>query len=76
MIVFNAIYPTQEQFRALLEGDFTGAVYMVNLLEFKSQAEYEDGRSTDLPGADAYGLCGEQMRVLVFTAPQALKGSY
>ena len=62
MIVSNAVYPTQEQFRALLEGDLTGAVCMVNLLEFKSQAEYGDGRSTDLTGADAYGLCGEQMR--------------
>ena len=54
MIVSNAVYPTQEQFRALLEGDLTGAVCMVNLLEFKSQVENEDGRSTDLTGADAY----------------------
>ena len=67
MIVSNAVYPTQEQFRALLESDFTGAVCMVNLLEFKSQAEYEDGRSTDLTGADAYGLYGEQMRGYVET---------
>ena len=67
MIVSNAVYPTQEQFRALLEGDFTGAVCMVNLLEFKSKVENEDGRSTDLTGADAYGLCGEQMRDFVET---------
>ncbi len=62
MIVSNAVYPTQEQFRALLESDFTGAVCMVNLLEFKAQEKYEDGRPADLTVADAYGLYGEQMR--------------
>lgn len=29
---------------------------MVNLLKFKTQAEYEDGRFTDLTGLEAYGL--------------------
>ena len=38
---------------------------MVNLLKFKTQAEYEDGRFTDLTGLEAYGLCGEQMRRFV-----------
>ncbi len=61
MIVSNAVYPTQEQFSALLESDFTGPVCMVNLLKFKERAEYDDGRSTDLTGAEAYGLYGEQM---------------
>ena len=67
MVVSNAVYPTQEQFRALLESDFTGPVCMVNLLEFKAQAKYEDNRSTDLTGADAYGLYGEQMRGFIET---------
>ena len=65
MIVSNAVYPTQEQFTALLESDFSGPVCMVNLLKFKDQAEYEDGRSTDLTGMDAYGLYGEQMQGFV-----------
>ena len=65
MIVSNAVYPTQEQFVALLESDFTGPVCMVNLLKFKEMAEYEDGRSTDLTGMEAYGLYGEQMHRFV-----------
>jgi hypothetical protein len=64
-IYSNAVYPTQEQFTALLESDFTGPVCMVNLLKFNAQAEYEDGRSTDLTGIDAYRLYGEQMWVFV-----------
>jgi len=56
MIVSNAVYPTQDHFRALLESDFTGPVCLVNLLEFKAQAKYQDDRSTELTGADAYGL--------------------
>ena len=38
---------------------------MVNLLKFKAQAEYEDGRPADLTGIGAYRLYGEQMRVFV-----------
>ena len=43
----------------MLENDFTGPVCRVNLLKFNAQAEYEDGRSTDLTGIDAYRLYGE-----------------
>ena len=38
---------------------------MVNLLKFKAQAEYEDGRPADLTGIGAYRLYGELMRVFV-----------
>ena len=31
---------------------------MVNLLKFKKNAEYEDGRDTDLSGRDAYAIYG------------------
>ena len=31
---------------------------MVNLLKFKEQAEYEDGRETDLSGEEAYAIYG------------------
>ncbi len=65
MIVSNAVYPSGAQLTGLLESDFTGPVCMVNLLKFKAQAEYEDGRPTDLTGIGAYRLYGELMRVFV-----------
>jgi uncharacterized protein (DUF1330 family) len=65
MIVSNAVYPTQEQFEALLESDFSGPVSMLNLLKYKPKAVYDDGRNTDLSGQQAYQLYGDQMRVFV-----------
>ena len=65
MIVSNAVYPTQQQFVALLESNLSGSVCMVNLLKFKDQAKYEDGRSTDLKGNEAYALYGQQMQEFV-----------
>ena len=49
----------------MLGAELEGPDCMVNLLKFKTQAEYEDGRFTDLTGLEAYGLCGEQMRRFV-----------
>lgn len=65
MLVTNAMTPTPEQLRALLESDFTGPVCMVNLLKFKARAEYEDGRETDLTGEQAYREYGKQMAPFV-----------
>lgn len=65
MQVSNAITPTPEQLQALLESDLDGPVSMLNLLKFKARAEYADGRETDLSGAEAYRLYGEQMRTFV-----------
>lgn len=65
MQVSNAVTPTPEQLQALLESDFEGPVSMLNLLKFKTRAEYADGRETDLSGAEAYRLYGEQMRRFV-----------
>jgi len=55
------IYPRPDQIKALLESDLTGPICMLNLLKFKDHAEYEDGRETDLSGAEAYRLYGEKM---------------
>ena len=33
-----------------------GPIYMLNLLKFKENAEYSDGRDTDLTGAEAYAI--------------------
>ena len=35
---------------------------MVNLLKFKDKAEYEDGRETNLTGAEAYLIYGQEVQ--------------
>ena len=59
MEVHNQINPTAQQMNALLEPGHDNPIYMVNLLKFKEQAEYPDGRETDLTGAQAFALYGE-----------------
>ena len=54
MNVSNAVTPTQEQLQNLLDSDFEGPVSMLNLLKFKEHAEYADGRTSELSGAEAY----------------------
>ena len=56
MEVKNSVMPNEEQLKGFFDPDAKGPIYMVNLLKFKSRAEYEDGRETDLTGAEAYGL--------------------
>ena len=56
MEVINKVVPNQEQMRGFLEPGHDGPIYMLNLLKFKEQAEYQDGRDTDLSGAEAYGI--------------------
>ena len=56
MNVENAVTPTPEQIKELIEDGHDRPIYMVNLLKFKEKAEYEDGRETDLTGHEAYGI--------------------
>ena len=56
MEVKNAIEPNEEQMQGFLEGDTESPIEMVNLLKFKDKAEYEDGRETNLSGAEAYRI--------------------
>ena len=42
-----------------------GPIYMVNLLQFKDHAEYEDGRTTDLSGREAYRIYGREVSKLI-----------
>ena len=65
MIISNAVYPTEAQFRTFLESDFLGPVCMLNLLKYKDKAVYDDGRETNLTGAEAYGLYGQDMKPFV-----------
>ena len=63
----NAVTPTQEQLQNLLDSDFEGPVSMLNLLKFKEHAEYADGRTLELSGAEAYSLYGEKMAPFVIS---------
>ncbi len=61
MQVTNKVVPSKEQMKGFLEPGHDGAIYMLNLLKFKEQAEYEDGRATDLTGAEAYAIYGGEV---------------
>ena len=56
----NSVYPTKEQMDGFLEGDDNSPISMVNLLKFKDKAEYEDGRETNLTGAEAYAIYSQR----------------
>ena len=58
MNYINATTKTETQIEALLAVDDGGPICMVNLLKFNEKAEYEDGRETNLSGAEAYQIYG------------------
>ncbi len=68
MKVINAVAPTPEQLQSLLTSDQEGPVCMLNLLKFKEQAEYEDGRDEQISGQEAYGRYAAKMRQFVEAA--------
>ncbi|MEH6582045.1 MAG: hypothetical protein V7754_08930 [Halioglobus sp.] len=57
--VINNVYPNKEQIQGFLELGAEGAICMVNLLKFKINAEFEDGRETDLTGIAGHWLEGK-----------------
>jgi uncharacterized protein (DUF1330 family) len=61
----NAIYPTSAQIDALMREPSTQPIVMLNLLKFRASARYEDGRKTNLTGAQAYRLYAEKMLAIV-----------
>ena len=61
----NALYPTRERIVELMGDATPDPIVMLNLLKFRSKAEYEDGRKTDLTGRQAYNIYGEAMRKVV-----------
>ena len=61
----NAVYPTSAQIDLLTRESSTEPIFMLNLLKFRAAARYEDGRKSDLTGAQAYALYAERMRVIV-----------
>jgi uncharacterized protein (DUF1330 family) len=65
MKVENAVYPTQDQLKALADQTMEGPIVMVNLLKFREKAVYKDGRPDNISGAEAYMRYAEQMRKIV-----------
>lgn len=62
----NELAPTQpEQLAAFADDGPPGPVVMINLLKFRAQAQYEDGRATTLSGREAYALYGAEVLKLV-----------
>ena len=65
MEVVNKVYPNEGQIKGFLEDGSGGPICMVNLIKFKQQAEYEDGRETDLTGREAYELYEQGIKKLL-----------
>lgn len=66
MDVTNEVMPTtQDRIQQMMEPGPEGPIFMVNLLKFKEQAEYEDGRQTDLTGRQAYEIYGRGVSKLI-----------
>lgn len=65
MPIENALWPTPDQFEAVANSPRQGPVTMINLLKFKPEAEYEDGRAGNLTGEEAYALYAEELGPLV-----------
>lgn len=56
MQVTNAVIPDEAQMAGFAEPDDGEPIYMVNLLKYRDEAVYEDGRECDLSGRQAYAL--------------------
>ena len=50
MKVENKVTPSEEQINGFLENPNLGPISMVNLLKYKENAIYDDGRETNLSG--------------------------
>jgi uncharacterized protein (DUF1330 family) len=65
MKVANAMYPTSERITELSGDSSPKPIVMLNLLKFRTRAQYADGRKTDLTGQQAYGLYAQKMQAIV-----------
>lgn len=52
----NVLQPTGDQVRAFRDRQTGEPIAMLNLLKFRRKAAYEDGRPSELSGAEAYQL--------------------
>ena len=65
MKVENKVIPTDEQINGFLEDPDLGPISMVNLLKYKENAIYDDGRDTSLSGKEAYQLYAVEVLSLI-----------
>jgi uncharacterized protein (DUF1330 family) len=65
MQVRNAVMPTPDQARDFFSAPEQGPFVMVNLLRFKTRAEYPDGAEPELSGAEAYMRYGVAVAAMV-----------
>ena len=68
MKVVNQVYPTFDQIMPLAQDPTPGPIAMVNLLKFRDKAQYQDGRSDDISGREAYMRYVAQMGPIVAAA--------
>lgn len=61
-MIRNILQPTGDQVRAFRDRQTGDPIQMLNLLKFRDKASYEDGRSTDLTGREAYTLYARGFR--------------
>lgn len=61
----NSVYPDKEQLRKMQDDGPAGPIVMVNLLKFRDQAVYADGRATTLTGREAYDLYARDVGKLI-----------
>ncbi len=57
----NKIFPNDEQLKGFDDNPDLGPIKMLNLVKLKDNAEYSDGRETNLSGLEAYMLYGEEV---------------
>lgn len=65
MNVTNLVYPSDAQAQAFFSAAEDGPFVMVNLLKFKTKAEYPDGSDAHLTGAEAYLRYGVAVRAFI-----------
>ncbi len=66
MKVENQVNPSAERIQEFFGPDAPQTPFvMVNLLKFKEQAEYADGRPTELSGAEAFAIYGAGVSKLI-----------
>lgn len=70
----NVLQPTGDQVRAFRDRQTGEPIAMLNLLKFKDRAVYEDGRASELSGAEAYQLYGNAFREIM--EPQGVRVLY
>ena len=61
----NILQPSGDQMRNFRDTSTGKPIFMLNLLKFRDNAEYEDGRETDLTGEQAYAIYGKRVAEIV-----------